>query len=230
MCFNKDKSILKKLKSISDLKSVYAKKKHDLGKNRELIKICVLDNDGFDVQQLNKVGYKNIDVRESFDNIADFSKYHLILCDVDGIGAKINIKKQGLYVADELYKSYYPLTQVAIYTGQELSNYEYSEVAGIQVIDKNIPWSNLIEKIDQICAVFWNPEKTWELLEGYFKKNGLSNKEIAVLENIFVQGATNTNETNILQRTKVIDSSLAETIIYNGFKFAIMAFKIYHET
>ncbi len=208
-----DKKILKHYLSIDDLKNEMIKKRTDLIKNREKIRICVLDNDGFDSQQLKKIGYKNIDVRESFDNINDFSDYNVILCDVDGIGANFNPKKQGIAIAEQIYQSYYPNIQIAIYTGKELNNYEYKEIDGVKVIKKNIPSSVLTNEIDDICSIFWDPIKAWKSLEKHFHNKGLPNKEIAILEDIFVRSSLSGGENYYLKRSKILENTKFKEIL-----------------
>ena len=229
MFFITDKNVVKKYKSVDSLKDIYYKKSIDLIKNRSKIRICVLDDVGFDPQQLIKMGYTNVSVRENFDDISDFKNYNLVLCDVDGVGVQFNPVKQGIAIAEEITRAYSPFTQVAIYTGKELADYEYQEIEGVKVIEKNIPNSRLVEEIDEICQIFWNPIKTWDILENYFRKKKLSNKVIMILEDIFVNAAINMDESDIISRTSKLNKGTIQQIISLGFKFAIAALKIYYE-
>jgi len=198
--WNKDKYVLKRYKNIRQIDRQLVTNKQDLVQQRKRIKICVLDNEGFSRPGLGNLGYSDIDIREKFECIADFGAYNLVLCDVDGIGESIDDKKQGIAVAENIMKAFYPKTIVALYTGKELMNYDYVEIPNVTLIRKNTNASQLAEKLDEICSVFWNPIKTWRMLEKSFREMKLPNIEIAILEDIFIRAIENKTDMYDLKR------------------------------
>lgn len=228
MCFTK-RHVFKKMSTVEELKNDCIKQKTDLPSKRSQLKICVLDNDGFNSEELRKIGYTNIAVRESFDSINDFKEFDLVLCDVDGIGTKYNPQKQGLAVAEEIVKSFFPMTQVVIYTGKELSDYEYEEIEGVSVIRKNLSNAELVKEIDEICSIFWKPEAMWSFLEKYYRKEKLPNKEIALLEDLFVKSNLNQDKYYIQDQTNKINWQKYNDFVSTGLHLSVRLLSILYE-
>ena len=146
LVINKEKYVLKRFKTISYLKNLELKSDNNTAEMRKNIKICVLDDQGFASDNLRKLGYNNIKVMENFNDIKDFEEFQLVLCDVDGIGSTLSPIKQGLDIAYQISNLYYPKTIVAIYSGKNLSEYDYEENENITIIEKNITTTELSRK------------------------------------------------------------------------------------
>ena len=78
----------------------------DLRKN---ISILVIDDSDFPLQEpLETIGFKftkKSGNEESFC-INDYAEYDIILCDISGVGMKLNSKFQGAFLANEIKKAY----------------------------------------------------------------------------------------------------------------------------
>lgn len=170
------------LKTISDL----SERIIDVTKiPRDKIKICVIDDEGFNLKSLNSLGFKDITVHDEFCDIADYEKYNIILCDVDGVGREIDYQQQGIAVSSQL-KRHYPNKLIYVYTGKTLTN--YGELAeGVSLIKKPVSANDLSTRL---LSDFEDSLKTRNVWNNNVKRlieEGTSNKTIAFLEDIFVR-------------------------------------------
>ncbi len=221
MCwFKKEKVILNNFKSISDLNRIQIKSISEI-KKRETLKICVIDNEGYNPTNLINLGFPHVDVKESHSKLEDYGEYNIILCDVDGVATSIDAKKQGLALAKQIYAAYYPSTVVAIYSGKELNNYEYQEMKNVSVIRKSNSTHKLAEKIMELSSVLWDPSETWKVLEVQFRETGLSNKEIAILEDGFVRaynsGSPKIDTSNYIDKDNKFDKLISAIEVITKF-------------
>lgn len=204
MCFYKQ--YVSNLKTINSIDEVYFTSLEKLKKRAEL-RIAVIDDEGFDKNSLEKFGFTNIDIKESYGSLSDYKQYNLILCDVDGIGTNADPKKQGLAIAKELSDIYYPATVVAIYSGKELSKYEYENIPNVEVIRKNISFAELAERIMQVSEILWRPKEIWAAIEGKLRKDRITNKDLAVFEDAFVRAYTSKSSSIIWKSTETSQSN-----------------------
>ena len=119
MCFWKNKKRdLDNYKTIEELKNVNVLPTQ----YRSRIRICVIDDEGYDPRGLNKLGYTNVETQKYTKPIDKYGKYDVILCDVLGLAHDISVKEEGYAFAKELNKNY-PFCTVVLYTAQNPNNF-----------------------------------------------------------------------------------------------------------
>lgn len=168
-----------KLISINTLKdqSISSKIKVD----RKKVKICVVDDEGFDIEKVHSLGYIQVERKLGFENISDYEKYNIILCDIEGVGSEIDSVRQGLAVAEQI-KSVYPEKIVLIYSGKNVESYGElpSEIDGI--LAKMESTANLVKKLDEYYKESIDPIVVWEKTRIQMLHAGIATKTIAIVE------------------------------------------------
>lgn len=151
---------------------------------REQIKVCVIDDEGFDMNTLYDLGYKNIRKKIQFENMDEYQEFDIILCDVEGIGVTVDAEKQGLAVAEQI-KNVYPEKVVLLYSGKNIET--FGEMPDILdgYLRKQTSMSELAKTLDAFYAQSINPINVWEKTRNEMIKNKISTKTIAFLEDRF---------------------------------------------
>lgn len=178
------KCVFKRLKTIDDYKNNGYKKEPP---KRDRIKICFIDDKGFDVELFRKTGYVNTDYKLDFANCNDIQAYDLIACDIDGIGTSLDSKRQGLAVAETIIATF-PEKIVLIYTSNNPFDYaeDYHSV-GDGYFNKNISINDMAKLFDSYAAVFYDEIAAWRKIEKQLRKNSIANKTIAFVEDLYVR-------------------------------------------
>ena len=178
------KFVFNRLKTIDDYKNYGYKKESP---KRDRIKICFIDDKGFDVELFRKTGYTNTDYKLDFTNSNDVQAYDLIACDIDGIGVSLDSKRQGLAVAETIIASF-PEKIVLIYTSNNPFDYaeDYHSV-GDGYFNKNISINEMAKLFDDYSAVFYDEIAAWKKIEKQLRKNNIANKTIAYVEDLYVR-------------------------------------------
>lgn len=199
-----------KMKTINQV----IEKKIDFENNpqREKIRICVIDDEGFDnkLEQLSKLGYKDIQIMYSFDSIDALKDYDVILCDMDGVGKLLDSEKQGLAVAEQL-RIKYPLKKIFIYSGKSLEGYGKLP-DGVEYVSKQLSANELSKFLDNKCSYFWDPVESWDYLFEMMVNSKLSAKTIAVIEDRYVSSIL--EKTNLFhEESNKLDLPNIQTVI-----------------
>ena len=178
------KRVFNSLKTIDDYKNNGYKKEPI---NRGKIKICFIDDKGFNSELFRKTGYNDVDYRLDFTNLNDVQAYDIVACDIDGIGIALDKKRQGLAVAETI-ATRYPEKIVLIYSSN--NPYEYSEdyhSVGDGFFNKSISFNEMAKKFDQYGAVFFDEIAAWKKIEKQLRKDSIANKTIAFIEDLYVR-------------------------------------------
>ena len=167
------------LHSIGDLKE--QKIDANLHFDRSNVKICVLDDEGFDIDKIYALGYIRVERKLKFENIGDYEKYDVILCDIEGVGNEFDYTRQGLAVAEQI-KEVYPDKIVLIYSGKNIEAYGNvpSNIEG--VLNKVESTTELVKKIDEFYKKAIDPISVWERTRLQMLQAGIATKTIAVIE------------------------------------------------
>lgn len=179
------KTKTKKLKSINDLVDI--KITSNLEIDRKMVKILVIDDEGFlQKESLNKLGYKDIDVKFESGNMEDYKAYDIIFCDINGVANDIDPYFQGAALAKKI-KEIYPDKFVVIFSAldQSLDFYPYYSSVDDTII-KNLTGNKLSDKIDEYIETINNPKYKWESIKKLLESNGISTYDISVFEDYYV--------------------------------------------
>lgn len=192
--FKKRKNIDRFL-TIDDLDKSRDKIKVVTIKDKKSVRILFVDDEGFDDEVLKNLGYLDITVFDKFTKLSDFENYDIIFCDINGIAREIDEVYQGASLA-KLIKKTYPSKMVLIFSSKEqsLDFYKFScDVDGI--IPKNLKNAEIAEKIDQYISTLNDPVDYWKNLRNKLLQQGTSTKNITILEDYYVRGILNQENT-----------------------------------
>lgn len=177
---NATKYAYDKLYSISSLKE--QKVSSEIKVNRNNVRICVIDDEGFDIDKVHSLGYIQVDRKLRFENIGDYEKYDIVLCDIEGVGNEFDSVRQGLAVAEQI-KSVYPEKIVLIYSGKNVESYGEKPDNIDGVLNKVGPATELVKQLDKYYKESVDPVMTWERTRQQMLEAGIATKTVAVVEN-----------------------------------------------
>lgn len=176
---NATKYVYENLHSIGELKeqSVLS----DIKVRRNDVKICIIDDEGFDIGKVHSLGYIQVDRKLRFESIGDYEKYNIILCDIEGVGSDLDSARQGLAVAEQI-KSVHPEKTVLIYSGKNVESYGElpSNIDG--VLSKVESTTELVKLLDKYYKESIDPIVVWEKTRYAMLKSGIATKTIAIVE------------------------------------------------
>ena len=174
------------LYSINDLKQLKFDEERLI--DRKKYKILVLDDSGFpQLETLRKLGYKDIEVQEEYNNINQFLPYDIIFCDINGVADDLDPVYQGAALAKQI-KEVYPEKKVIIFSAvaQHLDfNEYYSAVDG--TIKKNMNGNEFSKEIDKWIIKLNNPIEKWLRFKRELEEAGIPTRDIAVFEDYYVK-------------------------------------------
>lgn len=176
---NAVKYVYRKLHSISNLKE--QRISSDIKIDRKNVKICVVDDEGFDIDKVYSLGYIQVDRKLKFESIGDYEKYNIILCDIEGVGNEFDSVRQGLAVAEQI-KSVYPEKIVLIYSGKNVESYGELPTNIDGVLSKVEATTELVKKLDAYYKESIDPIIVWEKTRQQMLDSGIATKTIAIVE------------------------------------------------
>lgn len=148
---------------------------------RENIRICVIDDEGFDINMLYDLGYKNIRKKMQFESIDEYKEYDIILCDVEGIGGNVDMDRQGLAVAEQI-KNVYPEKVVLLYSGKNIETFGEMPKVIDGYLRKQSSMSELAKSLDVYYRKSIDPVNVWQNTRNEMLNSKISTKTIAFLE------------------------------------------------
>ena len=160
---------------------------------RENIRICVIDDEGFDINMLYDLGDKNIRKKIQFESIDEYKDYDIILCDVEGIGSNVDIDRQGLAVAEQI-KNVYPEKVVLLYSGKNIETFGEMPKVIDGYLRKQSSMSELAKSLDTYYRKSIDPINVWEKTRNEMLNNKISTKTIAFLEDRYCRSLLENKE------------------------------------
>ena len=178
-----------KLRTINDIIDI--KLEPTIESDRKKYKILIIDDEGFAQKEgLNKLGFKDIDVKFNYTTMEEYSAYDIIFCDINGVAKEIDPDFQGAALAKKI-KEMYPDKFVIIFSAldQSLDFYPYYSSVDATII-KNLNSNQLSEKLDQYISTISNPKYKWDSIKKILESNKIPTETIAVFEYFFVRSFT----------------------------------------
>lgn len=180
--FGNFKSIddLKALISLNDLESRISQK-------RKAFRILVIDDEAF--SYIENLERNQFDITHVSDitAISTVEPYHIILCDLVGVGKKLNPILQGAHIISEIKKSYPEKITIA-YTGGPNNDLM---INSMKVADNSIKKDASIEDwcdiLDDSILQLANPVSVWKKYRIRLLDAGVSPAELLYLEDDFVK-------------------------------------------
>lgn len=178
------KFVFQRLETINDYKNNGYKKENP---KRNLIKVCFIDDRGFNTDVFRSTGYTNVDTMLDYKNSNEVAGYDIIACDIDGIGLNLDRKRQGLAVAETIIAAF-PEKVVLIYSSN--NPYEYDEnyhSVGDGWFNKSLSNNEIAKIFDEKAAVMFDEIAAWGKIEKILRRDNISNKTIAYIEDLYVK-------------------------------------------
>ena len=179
---------------------------------RETIKVCVIDDEGFDINMLYDLGYKNIKKKIQFESMDEYEDYDIILCDIEGIGINVDVDKQGLAVAEQI-KDVYPEKVVLLYSGKNVETFGEMPKNLDGYLRKQSSMSELAKSLDAYYKQSIDPIYVWKKTRDEMLNNKVSTKTVAFLEDRYCRSLlegkgylynnANLNETEIFSAENI---------------------------
>lgn len=221
----KRKTTIDELLTIDDLKDRNIKLGSITMKDKKNVKVLFVDDEGYDTELLQNLGYLDVQKLYKYDKMDDFEKYDTIFCDINGIAKDLDPVYQGAALA-KLIKQTYPEKIVVIFSAKEqfLTFNKYYDFVD-DVIFKNLPPADLASKIDQYINKMINPIDFWNNIKNQLLKQGIRVKDISRLEHYYVKSIIDKKSyiSNIEELGKEEILSTATTII-NAITAAIQLY------
>ncbi len=160
----------------------------NLETKREQTKLAVIDDEPFSPQtNLSSYGYKAEPLGD-IKRINEVASYHIILCDIMGVGRHFDNNLQGASLISEI-KATFPEKVVIAYTGAML-NQSAARQAGLRadkIIKKDIEIEEWISTLDKYSDEVMNPYIVWNKIRRRLVELDVKTKDIVRLEDAYVR-------------------------------------------
>lgn len=194
---------------------------------RKDVKIAIVDDDTFPYLDILLKHKFSIDVFEDIANIDSINAYDIILCDIQGVGKKLNTNYQGAYLLKEIYEKY-PSKVLISYTAHatDITFNKYLQYAEFSM-KKDAGSEDWVEKLDQAIALVSNPENRWIRTRNMLLERGVSLFELALLEDEFVYRVLHNKSFEDFPPPKIVKSVSEEIApVIDGFCNVLKLLKI----
>lgn len=184
------KFILRFYKSNSELSNFMKATTHlqTVQSRRSSVNIAIIDDQGFDAQlNLQSYGYK-VDALGDLKSISEVAKYHIVLCDIIGVGKNFDKNTQGASLISEIKKSY-PEKVVIAYTSAML-NERVAKIATLradETIKKDTEIEDFVEKLDRLSLEAIDPHIIWNKIRERFVQIDVDSRDIILFEDAYVR-------------------------------------------
>ncbi|MCQ8278909.1 hypothetical protein NFI95_10660 [Acetobacteraceae bacterium KSS8] len=181
---------LKPFRSNSELSNYMRTTAHlqTVKSRREAVNVAVIDDEAFAPQtNLQSYGYRITPIGDMKD-LAEVAGYHMVLCDIMGVGRHFDMATQGASLISEIKKNY-PEKIVIAYTGAML-NEKASKIAQQRadaIIKKGIDIEDWITKLDHFSEAAVDPHVIWNKVRTRLIEIDVSTKDVMLLEDAYVR-------------------------------------------
>ena len=156
--------------------------------SRKSVHIAVIDDEKFHPEiSLAKNGY-NIKVFEDIERIDDVESYQIVLCDLSGVGIKLNSDTQGAHLIKEI-KATYPDKVVIAYTAGSPSGEYMQKVikSSDYYLQKDADLDSWQETLDKSISEVLDPIKSWKKIRKKLLDHNIRLCDLTKLEDAFVK-------------------------------------------
>lgn len=228
MGFFKKQKKVEELYTIEDLENSRSKINVISIKDKKNVRIVIVDDEGFDDSVLKSLGYLDIEIKEKYEKLSDYENYDIIFCDINGVAKDLDPVYQGAALA-KLIKKTYPSKIVIIFSSkdQNLGFHKFSDDVD-DIIPKNLKNAEIAEIIDKYINVLNDPIESWKKFRTRILEQGTTAKNVALLEDCYVRGILNREDTTNVMET--IKDSIKSASIKFIIDCAIGLVKVYVQT
>ncbi len=161
--------------------------KLDTAQKRSRIDVLVIDDSSFPPKEnLERNGFK-IFQWPDIEDLKTVEHYDLILCDIEGVGKKINPKDQGGAVIKQI-KKLYPNKYIIAYSARTFGT-QFNEffTYADEVVSKDKDISDWCDTLDSAMEEIVDPQKFWLRLRKFLSDSDIETKELLLMENRYVR-------------------------------------------
>ena len=185
---------------------------------RSLISIGVIDDEPFEPKQnLENIGY-HISYLGDPGTIETVQPYHIILCDLQGVGRAFDSRRQGAFLIREIKESF-PEKFVVAYTGgaRSLSIARDSTHMADSFLKKDEDIGTWVERLDEIIVSLLDPYRVWQRQRSALIDREIDTLTIIKLEDAYVRSiksrsAPETSDLDKMLRSTDISSDVREIV------------------
>lgn len=211
-------------KQIEDLRRdhVIAKATISDHERRSLFPIAVIDDKPFHYEQNLQANNFQVKYLGDINTIDDVKDYNIVLCDLQGVGTRMNARGQGAYIIDEI-KRHFPEKFVVAYTGGSLDDsitvlaQEHSDF----FLKKDADIDDWRDTLDDIIGQLSDPISVWRRQRDALVEADVPTLDILKLEDAYVssvkQGSDKAYRSMAAKRELSSDlRSIANSLIASG--------------
>lgn len=155
---------------------------------RSAVKVAVIDDEAFAPQtNLQSYGYKITPIGD-VKNLSEVAGFHMVLCDIMGVGKHFDMALQGASLILEIKKNF-PEKVVIAYTGAVLND-RAARVASQRadaIIKKGLDIEDWIAKLDEFGASAVDPHVIWNKVRSRLVELDVDSRSILLLEDAYVR-------------------------------------------
>ncbi len=217
------------MKSIEELERWQTSHKDPQNENekRSKIKIAVVDDQPFSsAKNLRSVGYQISELGD-LKSVKEIEEYHIILCDIQGVGSAFDSSLEGGFLIDEIKRNY-PDRFVIAYTGGTLNpnTMDFVQAVADEFVRKDADVNEWRAKLDRIIEEILDPVRVWRRQREVMVERNVDTKSILRVEHAFVDailGKSQTayvslvNSSKLPQDVRAIGQSLIASGIFKYF-------------
>jgi hypothetical protein len=155
---------------------------------RAAVRIAVVDDEPFAPQaNLQSYGYVISPIGD-IKNLDEVSGFHMVLCDVMGVGRHFDTKLQGASLIGEI-KNAYPEKIVVAYTGAALNDRaaRLASERADRTIKKDVDVEEWTAHLDDLAKEAVDPFVIWNKVRARFVQLNVDTKDILVIEDAYVR-------------------------------------------
>ncbi|MDY0274020.1 MAG: response regulator [Desulfomicrobium sp.] len=188
------KKVIFKFLKLHSIEEVSVYEKIDVKKMRNDTKILVIDDEDFKPRKtLEYQGYR-IDKISDLESFTIISSYDLVICDIKGVGKKLESEYEGAHLIGEINKQF-PYKPIIAYSGHSF-DIKYNKFFNVcdEVLQKDtLPdvWS---EKIDECLSYSINPKYRWKKIRQKMIDTNIRLDIIIKLEDQYVESILNSKD------------------------------------
>jgi hypothetical protein len=216
--------IIGKPKALSNIKASYVP---PIKSDRSNSKIVIIDDEDFKYLDTLRSHDFNVTHLRDIEDFKAVAEYHIVLCDIKGVGKTFKSKFEGAHVIGEIRKLY-PFKVIIAYTGHlfDPTFNKYFQVSDY-VLKKDIDSEEWVEYLDRAINKAIDPIEQWGRIRKYLLEKDVSIINILLLEDSYVR--------SILQRTNLFpDDKVMKTLssdvkdVLKEFTAHVLAYLIAH--
>lgn len=169
--FRTNADLMNYLSTRSNLQSAQAR--------RAAVNIAVIDDEPFLPQtNLQSYGYKVVPLGD-IKSVTEVKDYHIVLCDVMGVGRHFDAKNQGATLIGEI-KNNYPEKIVIAYTGGAMNDpaIKSAKDRADILIRKDVDGEEWVTKLDSVSKSAVDPHVMWNKIRNRLVQLDADTKDI----------------------------------------------------